>query len=288
MVKKNICINDNLAWDANSIWYISPEYQMLVKINKKTGNISSVKDLPMRYAHRHIVKYNKHIYMLPFNKSREIIAFNIISKQVEMIPIPNELFLDKETDCKFYGSARYKDSVFVFGELPIVLQFNLANKKCVIHRGIEELLSGRKYPYYFWRAGCVEDNLLVIPFYVAPMILIFNMENGKCEIKEIDEKKSTYGINCIDFDGVDYWMTTVRNGYQIIRWDREMNIAEKIMVKETVTSDDDVPFYGLVCSNRAVWLMPAKSDMAYKLDCDSRKIEILDVPAMKVNTAQSI
>ena len=284
MTRKNICINDSLVLDENSIWYISPEYQMLVEVNRVNGNIRNLWDLPKRYSHRHLVKNENHLYIFPYIGSRDVLDFDLDTKIFKVIPIQNEILSESENECRLYGSVRYRDSIFAFGEKPFIFQFDIKSKKFTIHRSVIEALGNCKFPYYFWRSGYVENNLLIIPLYSAPMVLIFDMNSGRCKIKDLDVKNSSYGFNCIDFDGEDYWLSVVGNGYRVVRWNKENDIIKTIDVKNVDTSADDIPFYGVFCSDGFTWLLPAKSDMAFKINHNDESIEeCLGIPAVNVS-----
>ena len=276
----NISINDNLIVYNESIWYVAPEFQMLVEVNRNNGSVCYVCNLPGIYSHRHIARFGENLYLFPFNANSEIIEFNIIDKQIKTIKKTNKPNSRNANNSKIHHSLNHKQSIFAFGDLPLIPPVNVLTNEVFVHKEILNELTGCEYQYYFWRACYAEDNLLVIPFYSAPKILIFNMDNWECKVVDIDTEEKTYGINCIDFDGKDYWLSTVRNGYHILRWNRAKNTIHRIKIRESSMPEEDIPFFGLTCYGEDVWLLPAKSNYAYRIGPDNKINKLSNIPAL--------
>lgn len=236
------------CFEENGKLYFTPnmpgmEYA-LYKLDLTTGEIEKEAEMPGEaYGLLADTKYydinimNNKVILAGYNSS-ETYIYDRKKKSAVKIVLP-----ETEIVACFDRTIRYDDKIFLKPKnYPAIVKIDIETYEMTCYRSCVEVfnrMDGEELRF-LW-AYTVKDNLLYMASAMESKMLIFNMDDGSYNIKDIG--KYDFGYFSMVYDGEYFWMAAYGNDC-IIRWDEETNETIEISyvqdVKEKVAQAEGV------------------------------------------------
>ncbi len=241
---------DNLCMVDDTIYFSAKNYDALVMIDLKTHIATIEKCFLDKYntsycAHSKIIHYNHNIFCIP-RYSRDIIKYDLFTKQTSKIKIPNI----KSNKSIFNEAVQIDNRIICFPEFYegiVIIDMN-SNEISAI----KELKNDMPNKYLFVSNAVKSGDEFLIPFYNKNKILKFNTIHN--EICEIDLQANSCGFtSIICLKDKIYLMGT--NGVLYIYSNKE----ELIAVQENLNGI-------LYMIDNSIWLVDTINNNIYIMD----------------------
>ncbi|MDR3001302.1 MAG: hypothetical protein LBU89_08570 [Fibromonadaceae bacterium] len=274
--------------DGSSFWFVDC-CNVLYKHNKQSKETEYVGVIPI-YAQNHwactgitgitgITANNNKLCFAPF-KNDKISVFDTAQKSFEQIDFKD----GNKYDRNFSNAIKFKNFIyFIPREFPAIMRLNTDTKEIeyfsewvdeISKLQVSKLQDEEWKNINFW-GFCIANTKIALVIHGANAIMLFNMETGSYEIKNIGEKSEQYSDIC--FDGQNYYLSHFYKDY-IVKWNRQSNEELKIKIpsfsrKKSVSSSFIIRYV-----NEYVWLFPYIANNAYKIDPNTN--EITELPEL--------
>jgi hypothetical protein len=263
--------------DGVYIWFIN-WYNMLYKYNKQSKKTEYVGTIAGQNAgaYRRMVANNSKLYFTPILDDGTFV-YDMNEKNFEKIDFKDI----SKCDCKakFIYTVNFKNfTYFIPYQFPAIVKLNAGtNDVEYFSQWVDEVskLKEKELPTFF-SGFCMVDAEIVFIIQGANSIMIFNMETGICEVKDVGEKSMRYTSIC--FDGQNYYLSSHYENY-VVKWNRETNKTLKIELPSSFSRKKNIHgSFFIKYLNDHIWLFPVSANNAYKININTN--EITELPEL--------
>jgi len=266
--------------DENFLWFIDCN-NVLYKRDKQSNKTEYVGIIPEQsdWANLGIAENRRKLYFAPYYRNNKISVFDMDKKKFEQINFRD----DNRFTGKFQNAISFKNFVyFIPNEYPAIMRLNTdTNEIEYFSEWVNEVsklrisrLQEDAWKNVIFLSICVVESEIAMVLHGANVIMLFNMEIGSYEIKNIGEKSEQYHNIC--FDGQNYYITLFNKDY-IVKWNKQLNKISKIKFPYSFTRKTNTNGnFAIQYSNKHIWLIPTAANNAYKINIDTN--EIVELP----------
>ena len=266
--------------DDEKIYFPLANYNALCTTNIQSGLTEIIdffpneKNEPLLYCG--IYRLNNKLLLSPYRGKSGLLLYDLEEKTFSTI----------DTDIKdrkiinFRGNrvVHYKDDLFVFCFVPVILKINLCNKK----------IQYIKYPQLNTNENVIgqitcRDQKVYISCSIRNIIFVFDLQNELFQYEHLDY--TINGINTIAIDGNNLWMTGKKK--EVLMWNTQNNIIN--CFKEfpqrfcKICDIDEGLFSDCILFENQLFLIPSYANMIVKFDIDKTVMEEIFIPDEEEN-----
>lgn len=261
--------------DDEKIYFPLANYNALCSTNIQSGLTEIIdffpneKNEPLLYCG--IYRLNNKLLLSPYMGKSGLLLYDLEEKTFSPIDIDIK---DKKI-INFRGNrvVHYKDDLFVFCFVPVILKINLSNKK----------IQYIKYPQLNTDKNVIgqitcRDQKVYISCSVRNIIFIFDLQNESFRYEYL--ANTINGINTIAIDGNNLWMTGKKK--EVLMWNTEnntINCFREFPQRFCKIYDiDEGLFSDSILFENQLFLIPLYANMIVKFDIDKTAMEEIFIP----------
>lgn len=192
----------------------------LYRFDFKSGTINKVMSFPgipdyMWACYCGIKKVGNKILLVPYN-AEDIYVYDIEKKQAIKVVLSSSV----KGGMMFDGAVEYKGKIFLKPKsYPAIVSVDIQSLEVVEFKDCIKpfLIKKQSIPAFCW-AYLKKDQYLYLASYVESKMLIFNMENGDFEIKDIGNYP--FGYMSMIYDGDKFWLSASKSN-SVVSWDEK-------------------------------------------------------------------
>lgn len=285
-VVKNYIWTDSMFCEEENGWFIGGNCSVLFHLNFRTGKLSFISELVsskiMVYNfYSFCIKIRQYIYCFPGDRNNNIVIYNLISKEQEIIPVENPY--GKKVNSIFGG--KWKDKIYIIlsglGKIMEIDTNNISNIR-YHHIADDEFLRTE---------SVIIGNSIVFPSKLSTRLYEFNMDTYEVTIHNIVEINS---IHTICYDGSNCWITGCERKIFAYNWEKKQISVVKEFPEELMyynvdgnnqifcskeIMDKEFGFFGKsVNTLDKIWFIPFRSNKIVYVDKNDMRLNIFEIP----------
>lgn len=170
---------------------------------------------------------------------------------------------------RFYGGVCHGGSIFLFGDIPAVVEYHVEERNVTYHPLPEELAELRHDKYCYYLPYTQHQGKLWFVRGEAYTVLSFDFESKAVQAHTIGAPGSRYGQ--MASDGESLWLYDM--SAKLVRWNPVTDEYAVYALPQALAAGS---FSGMVCNDSQLLLFPRYgSSPSYRLSFDKRTKEVL-------------
>lgn len=262
----------------NEVLFSSNDGEGLYFLDKENKKARIFVDFPImpnlvEDSYKVLAKVGNKIF-LPSCFNEHIAVYDCETENYQILKLES-LSAEQKNLHKFWTSIIYDHFIFFVGHYyPAIVKLNIDTMEMVyLTDWVEQIERKRKLdnaPYL--GIGIVRDDIAMLPCCCTNAILKLDLKTNKTEVCEITACVDGFNGLCCSKDM--YWLT-VRNGPEIVVWNRNTDSVEMLKV-ERRKKYGGVPFAPPLKYQDNLYVFPYWGNYAYCINTFTKKIERID------------
>jgi len=272
---------ENLCAHENRLWFTSIFSNSLWEMDKDTWELTHIGLFPDEEAYKwrqfcFLVEANDMIYCIP-QSAKNLVEYSPASNAFKSIPIPEPSSVSKivyDSNSKFVCAYKFSDYLFITPyTYPGIVRYHLLTGEItVIADWITDLqsLAQPMHSSAFFTRGSVYENKLFLACCCANAVFEFDMNDCSYQIHRFSN--TNIGYHGICYDGTDFWLSPLHSKGVVVKWNPADGVIKEFSNLCDSETDKLYPFSSITFAGGYVWLLPATSDRALKIDISNDSV----------------
>lgn len=203
---------DGITAIENMIWLISTGKNLLIGMNRFSGEIVSCLPIPSKYdtliPYRFLAHYENKIVLLPYEE-RAVSIYDISSDTFERIEIKKSFF-ENEEFCRFTGCEIVNEKIYMYGIFSKVLIFDMSAKE-MDEIDLKEIVpDGCLIDSWMWEGANYSDGKIYFVPQTFPCVITLDCNSRQMAFEKMEAENAQCLDNIRLFDHKVYY--SPRNG----------------------------------------------------------------------------
>lgn len=277
---------DGIAADGQRVWLIITKYNVLMEIDRDTGEISWCKFLGKyrisSIPYRFLLKHEENLILLPY-EANDICIYDIKQESFKHIDL-DVAKLKENTAWQFTGYEKIGNNLVAYGLCSLILIMDLTTFEIIYLDLKDKLPESLKIRYWFWRYSYLINNKLFLIPQSCSCVIELDIYSRDVKYRKLPDRSGDVIDNpVLDGSTLYYFNNEIGENVALAMYDLE---TEKFTTYDLGIKQIGInkTFTYAACANGVLWMLPGACKDGYKYDIAEKKLEILNgLPTVSAN-----